>query len=79
MYMQRLQVRCGNDTKQRNRQNVEASRVLTGVVGGEAVADEGGGSVQQQGKDDAADVVGQGRTEFGDTGEVDGGFHLRQG
>ena len=62
-----------------NRQNVEASRVLTGVVGGEAVADEGGGSVQQQGKDDAADVVGQGRTESGDTGQVDGGFRLRQG
>ena len=68
MYMQRLQVRSGNDTKQRNRQNVEASRVLTGVVGGEAVANEGGGSVQQQGEDDTVDVVGQGCTKSSNTG-----------
>jgi len=56
--MHRIQVRSGKDTKHMNRQNVEASRVLTGVVGGEAVADEGGGSVQKHGKDDAEDLLG---------------------
>ena len=49
------------------------------MVGGEAVADEGDGSVQQHDEDDAADLVGQGRTESGDTGQVDGAFRLRQG
>ena len=62
-----------------NRQNVEASRVLTGVVGGEAVADEGGGSVQKHGEDDAEDLLGQAWTEYGDTGQVDGGFRRRHG
>ena len=31
MYMQRLQVRSGNDTKQRNRQHVEATVVSTSL------------------------------------------------
>ena len=62
-----------------NRQNVEASQVLTEVVGGEAVSDEGGGSVQKHGEDDAEDLVGQARTEYGDMGQVDGAFRLRHG
>ena len=49
------------------------------MVGGESVADVGARSVQQHDKDDAADLVGQGRTESGDTSMVDGAFRLRLG
>ena len=77
--MHRLQVRSRKDTKHMNRQNVEASQVLTEVVGGEAVSDEGGGSVQKHGDDDAEDLLGRARTEYGDTGQVDGGFRRRHG
>ena len=49
------------------------------MVGGESVVDDGAGSVWQHGEDDAMDLVGQGRTESGDTSMVDGAFHLRLG
>ena len=49
------------------------------MVGGESVANEGAGSIRQHDEDDAVDLVGQGRTESGNTGQVDGAFCLRQG